>query len=240
LGDLAHTRTHTATTTHKMRTKTLICAAAALAAGLASSVAQTVYSQNVVGYVNVVFPANSYSLVANPLNNTTGNTISNLFSASNPIGVTAYGWNGSFFAANQLDEFGGGWANPNADLSPGIGFFLQNGSTPFTNTFVGDVMQGTLTVPLPVGYSLVASKVPQTGFVQDLGVNATPGDTIYLWNGSFFAACQLDEFGGGWPPVTGFTVDNTKGPQIGVAQSFFYQKAPTSTATFVRTFTVAP
>jgi hypothetical protein len=223
-----------------MRTKTLICAAAVLAAGLASSVAQTVYSQNVVGYVNVVFPANSFSLIANPLDasNSGGNTISNLFKASNPLGDTVFIWNGSFFAPNPLDEFDGTWANPNQVLAPGTGFFLQNGATAVTNTFVGDVPQGTLTVPLIPGYNLVASKVPQSGFVQDLGLSATPGDTIYLWNGSFFAPCPLDEFDNTWSPVAGFTVDPTKGPLMNVAQSFFYQKGVSSTATFTRIFTV--
>ena len=41
-----------------MRTKTLLIAAAALAAGILSSSAQT-YSQNIVGYVNQVLPANA-------------------------------------------------------------------------------------------------------------------------------------------------------------------------------------
>src|SRR5438046_266620 len=117
-----------------MRTKTLLCAAA-LAAGIATSaVAQSnVYSLNVVGYVNVTVPA-GYSLIANPLN-AGNNTVSNLFNATNPLGATVYTWNGSFFVANQLDEFGGGWANPTLPLAPGVGFFFNNGGAPFTNTF---------------------------------------------------------------------------------------------------------
>ena len=56
-----------------MRTKTLLIAAAALAAAVTSSNAQsTVYSQNIVGYVNTVIPGgNAYSMIANPLNGTT-------------------------------------------------------------------------------------------------------------------------------------------------------------------------
>jgi len=48
--------------------KTLLIAAAALAAGVISSQAQ-VYSQNVVGYVNQVVPANSFQTVAGQLIN---------------------------------------------------------------------------------------------------------------------------------------------------------------------------
>lgn len=48
--------------------KTLLIAAAALAAGIISSQAQTpVYSQNVVGYVNTPIPAHAYQIVGSQL-----------------------------------------------------------------------------------------------------------------------------------------------------------------------------
>jgi hypothetical protein len=67
---------HTVTLKHKnikkMRTKTLLLGvAAALAAGLTASQAQTVYSQNVVGYMNITVPASSYAILANQLQNGT-------------------------------------------------------------------------------------------------------------------------------------------------------------------------
>lgn len=220
-----------------MRTKTLLLAAAAAVAGIASLQAQSnVYSVNVVGYVNVTIPT-GYSLIANPLQSS-DNTVSNLFNASNPQGSTVFTWNGTGFFANKLDEFGGGWDNPALDLSPGKGFFINNGGAPFTNTFVGEVLTGNLTNSLPVGYTLVASKVPQAGFVQDLGLSAVEGDTVYMWNGTGFIAIKLDEFGGGWPATPPFTVDTAKGPFIGVAQSFFYQNGGTGTPTFIRNFTI--
>src|SRR6267378_4268086 len=69
--------THGNINTQNMRTKTLLCAAA-LAAGVVSSMAQSnVYSLNVVGYVNKPFKNGLYTLVSNPLNgtNNTLNTI---------------------------------------------------------------------------------------------------------------------------------------------------------------------
>jgi hypothetical protein len=56
-----------------MRTKTLLIAVAgALAAAITSSQAQTVYSQNVVGYVNTTLTGSyAFSMVCNPLNGTT-------------------------------------------------------------------------------------------------------------------------------------------------------------------------
>ena len=61
-----------------MRTKTLLIASAgALAAAITSSQAQTVYSQNVVGYVNTPLSQGQNVLICNPLNGTTNsvNTI---------------------------------------------------------------------------------------------------------------------------------------------------------------------
>ena len=73
-------RTHGKHKLHKeknMRTKVLLCAAA-LAASLASSMAQNVYSLNVVGYYNVTIPQNGLYMIANQLN-TTNNTLDNVF-----------------------------------------------------------------------------------------------------------------------------------------------------------------
>ena len=71
--------------------KTLLIAAAALAAGVVTSQAQ-VYSANVVGYVNAVIPANQLTLVANPLDDGT-NTVTSL-GASLPNKSSIQVWNG--------------------------------------------------------------------------------------------------------------------------------------------------
>src|SRR5436190_4799543 len=64
-----------------MRTKTLFLMAAAIAAGLVSSFAQSsnVYSVNVVGYINVTTPP-GFSMIDNQLsvsNNTLGDVLGN-------------------------------------------------------------------------------------------------------------------------------------------------------------------
>jgi hypothetical protein len=77
-----------------MRTKTLLIASAgALAAAITSSQAQTVYSQNVVGYVNTPLPQGAQVLVCNPLNGTTNsvNTIMPSLQGGEIVNV----WNGS-------------------------------------------------------------------------------------------------------------------------------------------------
>jgi len=67
-----------------MRTKILLGAVAALALGVASTMAQT-YSQNVVGYVNTTIAANHYAMIGNTLingsdANQTNNDVNTAFS----------------------------------------------------------------------------------------------------------------------------------------------------------------
>ena len=219
-----------------MRTKALLLAVALTAAGIASIQAQSnVYSVNVVGYVNVTIPT-GYSAIANPLRST-DNTVSNLFSGSPAaVGNTVYTWDGSGFVANFYDDLGGEWGNPGQVLAPGTGFFVRNPGAPYTNTFVGEVPQGSLSNNVPVGYTMTASQVPQAGFTKDLGLNALPGDFVYMWDGSGFVAIFYDDLSAEWSPAAGFTVDPVKGPQVGVAQSFFYRNI--AGGTFVRSFTV--
>src|SRR5437764_8488113 len=78
-----------------MRTKTLLCAAA-LAAGVATSaVAQSnVYSLNVVGYYNVVAPANTKILLGNQLH-TTNDTLGGVIPSPVP-GSQFFKFNGGF------------------------------------------------------------------------------------------------------------------------------------------------
>jgi len=209
-----------------MRTKTLIVAAAALAAGLASTMAQAVYSQNVVGYVNIPVPANTKVLIANQLN-TTNNTIgsllpnvapnSQLFKFNN--GYTAYGF-------DELDLV---WTpDGNATMNPGEGaFFITPQAT--TLTFVGEVRQGSLTNTLPTGVKVLRSSiVPQAGLISTtLGLPAEANDQLFTFNGGF-TAYGFDELDLVWSPSE---------PNIAVGQAFFYTKAGTQN-NWVRNFTV--
>ena len=229
-----------------MRTKTLILAAALTVAGIASIQAQSnVYSLNVVGYVNTVY-GTGFTLVSTPLNNTApnGNTISNLL-ANVPLDTTVYTFAGGNFVLNNLDPFGSGWQNPSQSLAPGIGYFVRiPPGPPFTNTYVGEVMQGNLSVTLNPGFTLLGSKVPQAGFYTDLGGNANQAtlgldDTIYRFAGGNFVLYNNDLFGSGWsgPGAVGVDYTAPKGPLIKVAEGFFYRNV-SGNATFTRNFTV--
>jgi hypothetical protein len=210
-----------------MRTKALFVAAL-LAAGLASSMAQNVYSLNVVGYYNVTIPGNAFAIIANQFN-TTNNTIGSVL-ASVPVNTEFYKFNNGY-TAYQFDEFDVVWKPDGlATLNPGEGGFIKNpGATPLTLTFVGEVPQGGLTNALPVGFSIRSSKVPQAGTVTtQLGLPADVNDEFYKYTpGTGYTAFQFDEFDVVWKPTE---------PQVSVGEGFFVKKV--NAANWVRNFTV--
>jgi hypothetical protein len=204
-----------------MRTKTLL-AAAILAAGLATSMAQSnVYSLNVVGYVNQVSTANGFSMIANPLQ-ATNSTVPALI--QNPrLGMILYKFNAGF----QANSYNGAtWSSPGDTLNVGEGGFLFVPSgIDHTNVWVGEVKQGSLTNPVPAGFSLLGSMVPQSGLVKtDLGFPSVFGTIVYTWAPGFSANSYN---GATWSPSE---------PNIGVAQGFFSFQP--SAQSWVRNFTV--
>jgi len=223
LRTFAHTRK---TKYKKMRTKTLLLTAALSAVGLSTSMAQSVFSVNAVGFVTVDVPP-GLSMIANPLTAPT-NTVAALF-AGVPDGTTIYKYDGTTFSLNTF-EFGD-WGNPTEKLVPGEGAFIRNpGTTPLPITFVGEVSQGSLSHPIPGPnkLSIQSSEVPQAGkLVADLAFPVTEGDTVYQYdNASKLYVSHTFEFG-----------DWSGGePQPKVGESFFVRKVDSKPWT--RTFSV--
>ena len=193
-----------------MRTKTLLLTAAAIVAGVVSVQAQSnVYSVNVVGYVNKAFPAGTFQLVANPLDNGTNN----LDSAFGQLLAKSQAqfWNGATF-----DNFtkGSTWPAGAPAVPPGIGLFVKSQNAT-NNTFVGQVaapVGGSVTQALPAGlFVLVGSKVPYAGDLNDTNLALTQllaKSQVQKWNGAGF-----DNYTKGttWPA----------NPGISVAEGFF-------------------
>lgn len=203
--------------------------AAALVAGVLASSAQ-VYSANVVGYVNKVMPA-GYIMVANPLDAGT-NKISNLIPAA-PDFTTLYKWDGSTFA---IYTFAFGAWDGDDTLNPGEACII-NSAEKWTNTFVGNVLQGSLTNNWRAGFTLLGSKVPQTGALDDtttgnLGfpvAQLSDFDTVY-------ALGAAGNAGGTYTIYTwAFGAWDTT-PIIGVGEGFWLSAA--SSGKWVRSFTV--
>jgi hypothetical protein len=197
-------------------------------AGAATSFAQ-VYSINTVGYVNTVTKP-GFNMIANPLDNKAGNKVSDLF-AGVPDGTTLFKYTGGGYEnPNAYDSFFGGWGDPNQPLVPGEGVFLQlPAGADRTLTFVGEVKQGHLVTPLPAGFAMVSSQVPQAGLLAtDLKYPAADGDNIFTYaNPGGYSVYNYDSLFGGWSPNE---------PTIGVGQAFWSQKV--AAAQWVRDFTV--
>ena len=210
-----------------MKTNSILAAALLMAAAVVSASAQTVYSVNAVGFVNVNLPP-GFSLVSNPLEGAT-NTVAALFPSSLPNNAQVFKFNSGSGSFQSSTFFFGTWSDPSMTLVPGEGFFFRNPSaTTITNTFVGNVKQGTLTTPLAAGFTLVASQVPQAGLVAtDLGLPVGNNETVFRFDNSTSAYASSTLFFGTW---------SAGEPSIGVGEGFFMKK--NATASWTRTFSV--
>ncbi|MCD6339616.1 MAG: hypothetical protein J7M29_09595 [Verrucomicrobia bacterium] len=208
-----------------MRTKTLLLVAAVGAAGSLALNAQ-VYSVNAVGYVNVTVPAGQMACLCVPLDPGAANTVADLLPGV-PEGTMVYTFDqASGFTINTY--MFGEWSVPDQTLSPGQGFFLRNvGTEDLTITFVGEVPQGTLTIDLPAGFSLVGSKVPQAGAVStDLGLPVEEGDMVYTFDPTAGYAISTFMFGA-WSGGE---------PEVDVAEGFWVRKV--NPVTWTREFSI--
>jgi len=219
-----------------MRTKTLLLTAALAAAGIATSKAQ-VFSVNAVGYVNTSLVP-GFNLISNPLDNKNGNVIQDLFKNITPTipnALTIYKFvNGAYKFAKYDDlaqSFSGGAETLSVDPLKGEGVFVNvPGSATLQATFVGEVPQGNLSVPLVKGFQIISSPVPQAGDATALGLKAVAqqGDTLYKWDPAAkkYIVSKFDDLVGDFgTPVT-----------IGVGEAFFYNSA--AAKNWTRTFSV--
>jgi len=200
-----------------MKTQTLLIAAAALAAGIMSSNAQ-VYSQNIVGYVNIQLVGGQNNLICNQLDldgTGTNNTLASVFGTSLPNNATLSAWNGSGFDTATYST-SGGWSTTsdkfvNGSLQPGVGFFIKTKAS--TNvTFVGNVLIGTNTTPVVAGISLLSPTVPVAGTLDTTnGFPIANNNTVNVFNGTGFNSFTFSA-SGGWSPSD---------PQLAVGQAVF-------------------
>lgn len=195
-----------------MRTKTLLVAAAVIAAGAVTSLAQSnVYSQNIVGYVTQVYPS-GFAIVATPLK-TTNNTVVEVLTGA-PAGVTVYKFTGGAYQPANTYFGGGFWGNNAQTLPPGQGYFIKSPSQ-WTNTFVGEVVKDS-TNALINGFNMVGSVYPMAGAIDtNLSLVPTAGDVVYSFNN-----------GGGYNPANTYFGGGFWGsgnPQLAVSQGVFYK-----------------
>lgn len=236
-----------------MRTQTLLIAAAsALAAAITSSQAQTVYSANIVGYVNEVLPVTpgNFSLVVTPLQGATNNA-EDVLSCVQP-GDTIFLWTGSTFNsfiyapgandANTIWIDGSSYADVSSpQLTPGEAVFYENNQAgPETNTYTGNVvLSNSIALPVtPGNFSFVGSTVPIGGDIDSTNFNlpVQPGDTVFTWGGSAFNsyiyAPGANDANTVW--IDGNTYADAPDPQLSVGQGFFYENNQASAETWIQ------
>jgi len=162
-----------------------------MAAGLVSSSAQ-VYSANVVGYINVSL-TNGFTMVANQLDvdgTGTNNNIATVMGTAIPANTVVEAWNGVGFSSTKWT--GTKWTVSSAlftnAMQPQVGFFVSSPAN--TNIVeVGNVLQGTNTVPVAPGFQVVSFKAPITGGIASaLGYVPTKNDVVEIWNGVGFSS----------------------------------------------------
>jgi hypothetical protein len=230
-----------------MRTKTLLIAVAALAAGILASSAQT-YSQNVVGYANVVIAGNGeYTLLANPFDDGNGNNITNIMNSALPNASQVLTWDPiGGYTTYQKGGTAHVWITSTA-VPPGQGFFVRNGSVgggapAITNTFVGTVVANygaSVTNQVPLGYSLQGSPIPYAGNLAIL--SQAGGDANMNFGASVANAAQILT----WDPVGGYTTTQKGGTAhvwlgtvtVGVGQGFFVNNKNGPATNVVETLT---
>jgi hypothetical protein len=200
-----------------MRTKTLLMSAAALlAAGVVSSQAQPVYSQNIVGYASVATPGAGVNyLLSIPFVIGVSNGANEIWPVVGGVPTlpdfsSILVWNPATISYTTYYSDSGspsGWDDagqnpiPNAPTLPvGQGFFL-NPNSPVTNVFAGTVAVNVGTsnkmvlANAGVNY-LVGCVVPYAGAITN-GNNSTGGPNLTLAGGlSDFSSILV------WNPAT--------------------------------------
>jgi hypothetical protein len=79
--------------------------------------------------------------------------------------------------------------------------FIQVAS-PVTVTFVGEVPAGSLSNPIPKGFSIRSSQVPQAGkFVTDLKYPVEEGDQVNVWDEPTQKYANYGYEFGSWSPA---------------------------------------
>jgi hypothetical protein len=228
-----------------MRTKTLILTAALSIAAAATSMAQAVYSVNIVGYINLNIPA-GLSMIANQLDDSGSprNQVQNIL--GNPSGnVTVNFFNPATgnYDQSTYDPFGGPtggpiWFDGNRILEPGGGAFVDSVDA-FTATLVGEVRLVS-SLSIPPGLSIRSSVIPQSapvtamGFPFDLPAAPDPV-TIYRYNRTTggYDSSSYDPFGG----PTGGAIWFPSPPSPNIGESWFVDNAGASALIWPRTFT---
>ena len=173
-----------------------------------------VVSENILGYASITLPP-GFSLIANPLH-AQNNSVAELFKGW-PDGTTLNKFDTHLFRLSENVVKEGKWARASEQLSPGEGAIFFNPTSDYrTHNFVGEVMLRNLSMPIPAGFSMRSSLVPQPGHLrEDLRFPIAEGDAIHLFDRDRQQYVVYPFEGGKW---------QSGEPVISVAESFWVAK----------------
>jgi hypothetical protein len=245
-----------------MRTKAIILSAALVAAGVASSMAQSnVYSLNVVGYVNLTL-TNGFNLITLPLQSSdvtsSINSVLTNTTPTTPFGAYVLQWNpaASSFTNAVYAGGDGNWYDGGFDylvsnsVPPGQGFFFflpgpgAGGVASMQVTVVGTVLQGTNSYTENTGYGFYGNFEPVQGDITTNGFPITADyGYLYQWNAASqsytTAVYGIDAADNAPSPAQFYNADFTQvvvvAPPVGAGFVYFN---PGSAASWTQTFTV--
>jgi len=214
---------------------------AALAAGVATSMAQNVYSLNIVGYYNVPLTVGHpfTAVCAQLVNGTPQNRADFIVPYADGDSINTFA-NFSYHESDMDSGSSTGWTDPATAsdlpltalpiLSPGRGFFYGNNGGRTNITFVGQVPTGTNNVTVLSGLTLVGSMLPYSGLISttnasnSINLVVPDGTAINTFNGVTFHETDRDSGSGtGWTDAA--TASDTPEPTMAVGQAFFVNNA---------------
>lgn len=136
---------------------------------------------NTIGFAATTLPP-GFSMIGNPFN-APSNRVEALFPDS-PEGTTLNKFDTTLFKLTKNAVTDGKWVNPGETMSPGEGAIISNPTSDFrTISFVGEVLRGDLSLPLPAGFSIRSSLLPIPGTLDaDLLFPVDEGDVVHIFD----------------------------------------------------------
>jgi hypothetical protein len=173
-----------------------------------------VCSRNVIGYVSFVLPP-GFSMIANPLDGPS-KRVSDLFKGW-PDGTRLSKYDTREFCLEENVVKNGKWTNSSEKLMPGEGAIFFNPTSDYkSHSFVGEVLQGNLSVPIPPGFSIRSSLLPYQGSLDELNFPIADGDVIHLFDRDRQQYALHPYENGKW---------TSGAPMMGLGESFWVAKA---------------
>lgn len=183
------------------------------------------WSLNVIGYASVSLPP-GFSMIANPFDS--ADTIGEVLKGW-PDGTTLNKFDTRLFRLTENAVKQGKWTDPDEKLLHGEGAIFFNPTSDYKSaSFTGEVIQGHLALPIPAGFSVRSSLVPQAGnLVDDLGFPITNGDVIHIFDRERQKYLLHPYENAHWPAGP---------PVVSVGESFWVAK--TEPGNWIRRFTI--